>query len=397
MVTTISASSRLSGGQLAALVVSRFVLNAIFRVAYPLVPFIATRFGVPVRDATWIVTIQVLFGLFSPLGGWLGDRIGYRATMLWGLGLSLIGTLGVAASPSLLLLIVAYGACGMGVALYQPAVQAYVGALTSYEERGRAVGLIEMSWALTGIGAVPIIAWMVQVQQSLVDPFLILSGLVAASILVTIFVLPVEAAHLRGDQSSDASFVKIASNPSVLGMFTFVFLTLGGWEVLYIVQAPWVTEHFKATLTDLGTAALVFGIGEMIGSLGSALFTDRLGKRRAATLSFGIAALLFLAQPFVSVNWLSYLACYMLFAVFVEFGIVASLTFATTISTVGRATVMALVVTALQVSRAIGSQVGVPVLNASSLLVNCLIAATLTLLGVVIAVRYVHEAEQGRS
>jgi MFS transporter, DHA1 family, inner membrane transport protein len=397
MATTISASFRLSTGRLIALVASRFVLNAIFRVAYPLVPFIATRFGVPVREATWIVTIQVLFGLFSPLGGWLGDRIGYRTTMLYGLGLSLIGTLGVAASPSLLLLIVAYSACGMGVSLYQPAVQAYVSALTSYEERGRAVGLIEMAWAIAGIGAVPVIAWLVQNRQGLVEAFLILSVLVAASILVTIFVLPTEAASVRSDQASSPSFIKIASDPSVLGMFTFVFLTLCGWEVLYIVQAPWVTERFNASLTDLGTAALVFGVGEMIGSLGSALLTDRMGKRRAATLSFAIAALLFLAQPFVSVNWLSYLACYMLFAIFVEFGIVASLTFATTISTVGRATVMALIVTALQVSRAIGSQVGVPVLNASSLLVNCLIAAILTLLGVVIAVHYVHEAEQAPS
>src|ERR1044071_2893572 len=176
MATTISAPTRLSGSRLAALVASRFVLNAIFRVAYPLVPFIAERFSVSFATATWIVTIQVLFGLVSPLGGWLGDRIGYRATMLGGLGLSLLGTLGIAASPSLWLLIAAYGACGMGIALYQPAVQAYVSVLTSYEERGRTVGLIEMSWALAGIVAVPVLTWLVQRQQSLVEPFLIISA-----------------------------------------------------------------------------------------------------------------------------------------------------------------------------------------------------------------------------
>lgn len=394
MATTIPGSSHLSGGRLAALVASRFVLNAIFRIAYPLVPFIATRFAVPVNEATWIVTIQVLFGLASPIGGWLGDRIGYRATMIIGLGLSLIGTLGIAASSTLLILIAGYGACGLGVSMYQPAVQAYVGVLTSYEERGRAVGLIEMSWALAGLLAVPALTWLVQARQSLVEPFLILAALVALNILITILVLPIEAANLRSDQSTGPSFITIASNPSVLGIFAFLFLALGGWEVLYIVQAPWATERFNATLTDLGTAAFVFGIGEIIGSLGSALFTDRLGKRRAATLTFGIAALLFLAQPFVSFNWTSYLACYMLFAVFVEYGVVASLTLATTVSTVGRATVMALVVTAIQVSRAIASQVGVPILNGSSLLVNCIIAGTLTLLGVAIALRYVREAEQ---
>lgn len=394
MVTTISAPTRLSGGRLATLVASRFVLNAIFRVAYPLVPFISERFSVSVVAATWIVTIQVLFGLASPIGGWLGDRIGYRATMIGGLGLTLLGTLGIALSPTLGLLIAAYGACGMGIALYQPAVQAYVSVLTSYEERGRAVGLIEMSWALSGIAAVPVLAWMVQAQQSLIEPFLILSALVAVMTLATILILPVEAAHLRSNQGSDASFMTIARNPSVLGMFVFLFLALGGWEVLYIAQVPWVTSRFNASLTDLGTAAFVFGLGEMLGSLGSTLLTDRLGKRRAATLAFTISALLFLAQPLVSVNWLSYLACYMLLAIFVEFAVVASLTLSTTISTVGRATVMALVVTAIQVSRAFASQLGVPLLEASSLLANGLIAALLTLLGVAIALRYVHEAEE---
>lgn len=370
------------------------MLNAIFRVAYPLVPFISERFSVSVAAATWIVTIQVLFGLASPIGGWLGDRIGYRATMIGGLGLSLLGTLGIAASPTLGLLIAAYGACGMGIALYQPAVQAYVSVLTSYGERGRAVGLIEMSWALAGIVAVPLLTWLVQARQSLIEPFLILSALVAIIMLATILVLPIEPAHLRSNQGSDTSFSTLVRNPSVLGMFAFLFLALGGWEVLFIAQVPWVTGRFNATLTDLGTAAFVFGLGEMLGSLGSALFTDRLGKRRASTLAFAISALLFLAQPFVSVNWLSYLACYMLLAVFVEFAVVAALTFATTISTVGRATVMALVVTAIQFSRAIASQVGVPLLESSSMLANCVVAALLTLLGVAIALRYVHEAEE---
>lgn len=369
------------------------MLNAIFRIAYPLVPFVAARFNVTIEQATWIVTIQVLFGLASPLGGWLGDRIGYRMTMLLGLGATLIGTLGITAGPSLGLLIAAYGACGLGVSLYQPAVQAYVSALTSYQQRGRAVGLIEMSWALAGIAAVPPLTWLVQSQQSLAGTFLILSGCIGAIIVIAALALPDEATHLHADGAAGPSFLSVARRPGVLGLFSFLFLALGGWEVLFIVQAPWATERFNASLTDLGTAAFVFGIGELFGSIGSTLFTDRLGKRRAATLSFVIAALLFLAQPFVSVNWTSYLVCYMLFAIFVEFAIVASLTLATTVSTVGRATVMALVVTAIQVSRAIGSQIGVPVLAASSLFVNCLIAAILTLIGVGIALRYVHEDE----
>ena len=112
--------------RLATIVASRLVLNAIFRVVYPLVPFAALHFGVPARMATWLVTIQVLAGLASPIGGWLGDRRGYRTTMLLGLAVVLVGTAAVAIVKGLPATVAAFGLVGVGTAIYQPAMQAYV-------------------------------------------------------------------------------------------------------------------------------------------------------------------------------------------------------------------------------------------------------------------------------
>ena len=67
---------------------------------------------------------------------------------------------------------------------------------------------------------------------------------------------------------------------------------------------------------------------------------------------------------------------------------------ATASSPAVRATVMALTIMAIQVGRAIASQIGVAVLNASSLYVNAVLAGLLALLGVAIAWRYIHEAER---
>ncbi len=82
------------------------MLNAVFRVAYPLVPFVALRYGVSIEAATLIVTVQVLAGLASPIGGWLGDHVGYRNAMAFGLVITICGTLIIAAAPSLVWVLV---------------------------------------------------------------------------------------------------------------------------------------------------------------------------------------------------------------------------------------------------------------------------------------------------
>jgi predicted MFS family arabinose efflux permease len=58
-----------------------------------------------------------------------------------------------------------------------------------------------------------------------------------------------------------------------------------------------------------------------------------------------------------------------------------------------RATTMALAFVALQVGRAFGSQLGVPLLNNGSLAANSAIAATAVLIGVLIAWRGVRESK----
>jgi DHA1 family inner membrane transport protein len=381
----------LSPARLATIVASRFVLNAMFRVAYPLIPFIAGHFAISVEVATWIVTLQVLSGLLSPVGGWLGDRIGFRAMMLTGFGLALLGALGATVAPSFALLVMAFAIFGVGVALYQPSMQAYVAVLTPYQQRGRAFGMVELSWALAGIAAVPLLAWLVERQGELAIAF----GLVAASIavmgLLTFLLLPPEPRQPR--VATQARPHMAIWSPSVCGMLGFIVLAMGGTELMYIAQPAWATEQFRATLLDLGTASLVYGVGELLGATGSTLLTDRLGKRRAALLGFSMTALAFVALPMIGVSWPLYLLMYFLLGVCVEFAIVASLTLASTVAVIGRATVMALVIAIMQVGRALASRLGVPLLTLASLHGNAAVAAALTLFGVLIAWRFVRESE----
>lgn len=386
-----AAVPQLGRARLVTMVASRFVLNAIFRMAYPLVPLLALRFNISEQAATTIVTVQVALGLVSLVGGWLGDRIGYRRTMLFGLCCTLPGVVGIIAAPTFPWLLVAYGLCGAGSALYLPAMQAYLSASTTYEQRGRAIGVVELSWALAGLVAVPLLLRVVDAQGSIQGAFLILASGVVAVLGATIMLLPDDHAPSSTTSSTRVPVWQGLADPTVVALCAFLFLSIGGNELLYVAQAPWLTARFNASTADLGTAAFVFGIGELGGSVMSTLFTDRLGKRRASLLGFGAAALVYLLVPLLGITWFGYLGVYALYGVAIEFAIVASITLSSTISASSRATVLALSFVAIQVGRSLGSQLGVPLLSVGSIASNSVAAALVVLLGVFVAWRGVKE------
>ncbi len=390
MATPIPAAQELTPPRLATIIAGKFILNSVFRLAYVLIPFVAVSYGVATEQATAIVTIQLLFGLCSPLGGWLADVIGYRRTMLLGAGIVLLGTAGIALAAGFATLLVAYGACGLGVALYQPAMQAYVGTTTRYEQRGRAVGLVELSWALAGIVAVPLLVRIVEAQNSLRGAFTILAACLLATLLLSALVLREVPREQRvAGPNGVVRFPTVA----VLGLMAFSFLALGGIELFFVVQPVWTTERFAATLTDLGTASLVFGLGELLGSIGSTVLTDRFGKRRAVGVGFGLAAVMLLLVPLIGRTWPLYLAGYFGLAMCGEFAIVALLTFATTVSTVGRGRVMALTVTSFQLGRATASQLGVAIFALTSIAINSVAGAVAIVCGLAVLLFVVQDSE----
>ncbi len=194
-MTGAPTSLTLTFPRLATIVASRFVLNTIFRSSYPLVPFIAARYGASTTAATWIVTVQVLAGLASPLGGWLGDRHGYRQTMLLGLLVACLGVGGVALVDTLPLLVLSLACVGLGTTLYLPSMQAYVSALTPFAQRGRAFGLVELAWSMAGIlGVTPVVA-LAERSDGLQLPYATLAILLLVVLVLSWTALPREARH----------------------------------------------------------------------------------------------------------------------------------------------------------------------------------------------------------
>ena len=137
-----------------------FIDGTVVNVALPI---LRQKLGATVAEAQWIVEAYMLF-LASLLlvGGALGDRWGRRFTFVLGTVIFAAASAACGVATSVLFLIAARGAQGIGAALLVPGSLALISARYGKETRGRAIG----TWAgftsiAAGIG--PIIGgWLVE-------------------------------------------------------------------------------------------------------------------------------------------------------------------------------------------------------------------------------------------
>lgn len=340
-------------GQLAAVYAGRFTGNWGLRFVFPFLPTIARGLGIPLETAGLIAGARELTGLTGPLlARWI-DR-GYRR---WGLVLSLIGMsvclFASGLSPGVALFTIGMLAFGVAKTGYDVSSIAWIGDHTTYERRGAVIGVVETSWAMAFLVGVPVAAWLID-TASWRAPFLfigilalVLSGVVART-------LPPDPAP-TGPVTRSGSHLSRAA----LAFYLMLMLLNLGPQLVFASYGAWLEDSFGFTIAALGVATTALGAIEFVGSSGSALLTDRLGKKNSilAGMCITVPALLLLG-PADGNQAVSLILLGLVFLGF-EFAIVSSFPLAAELDPEARAAGVGTSFAALTLGRAIGTTLGV--------------------------------------
>jgi DHA1 family inner membrane transport protein len=385
-------SSALTNGQLAIVTAARLALNTGYRVLYPLLPFLALRFDVSLRAVSVLVTVLVACSMLSPLGGALADTRGERATMSLALLSFTAGAALCALAGSFAGFLGGYLLVGAAVALYQPAAQSYLSARTPYARRGWALGIFELSWAIAALAGVAPLMQLVQASGNATPVYAILAAAGLAALgLVRLALPPTPARGGRGHTRLDWSALR---QPRVVALLAMFSLAVCAVDMIFVIQAAWLKGSFGADDARLGQVFAMMGIAELLGAVGSTVLVDRLGKKRAVLLGFGLTAACVALLPFSDGNWLAFLPLFFCFDLLFEFAIVSSFPLASGVAPAMRASVMALAVAANGIGRAAGSLIAEPVWREFGIAASAAVAATLMLAGVLLCARFVRETER---
>ncbi|MCU0496828.1 MAG: MFS transporter [Anaerolineae bacterium] len=310
------------------LLIARLIINLGRRFTYPFNNAISRELAVPLSSVQTVVGLQVGIGLLSPAFGGLAERYGRKRVMLAALALmgvaALIGTV-ISEFFGFTIALLLFGIAKM---LFDPAAIAYVGDRVPYANRGRALGLLELSWA-GALGATALIGWILE-AGSLRGVF-ITFGIAVSVVFILIAVLippdhPAQSDNRRDSVLNPITALRLLLRyPAARAALIFGLSISVANEIFFINYSVWMETSFRLSATQLGLITIVIALAELCGELLVTGIVDRVGKRRLALIGAIGAGLMYAIAPFLQFDLILALIGLFLMFLAVETGIVASI------------------------------------------------------------------------
>lgn len=257
----------------------------------------------------------------SPLAGRLSDSIGRKKVIVSGMLLFSLSEFMFGAVSSLPLLFLSRMLGGVSAALCMPAVMAYTADVTSDEERGKGMGLINAA-ITTGFIIGPGIGGYVA-EFGIRAPFYAAAVAGLLAMLLTLFLLP-ETPAKSGTQPSAAKHEQ--ATPSLLRQLSdsyrapyfisllVVFIASFGLASFETVFGLFVDHKFSFTPKDI---AFVITFGSIAGAVVQVTIfgwiINRFGEKRVISVSLIAAALFVMLSLLVHIFWLIVAVTFALF------------------------------------------------------------------------------------
>jgi predicted MFS family arabinose efflux permease len=288
---------------IAALSSGAFGAAASARVADPMLPALASGYGVGIATAANVVTLFTLaYGVFQIALGPFGDRFGKYRVIGWACVTSAVTAFVCALAPSFGTLIVARFFAGASCAAIVPLSMAWIGDALPYDRRqpvlarfliGQMVGFAGGS-LLGGLGAE---------HFGIRTPFVFLALWFAAT-AVMVFSM------LRKIRFSEPVHVESASIAALAGGIAYVWKEPWARIVLLTVFlegtfmfgafafiATHLHRHYGVSLSFAGMLVMLYGAGGIVFAAFSTLLVRRLGEVGLATLGGAlICGMLFVVE-----------------------------------------------------------------------------------------------------
>ena len=278
------------GPGLAGIVIARLAVNGGIRVVYPFVAVIAAGLGMSVEALALLVASRALAGLAGPAVARVVSPARRRRCMLASqllvaVGCVLIVTSGSApATVRTLVVAIGFVATGLARPLFDLPMQTWVRAHVGVADRGRALGLTELGWALSLAVTVPVAGVLIE-RTDWRSPFLLVVAMAAAGAVALVLTVPTDDPD--GATSHDVTGPVTPSRlprprrvPPAIAIGVGAALAVAAAESLLIVHGTWLTADFGMTVSQIGASTMFIVAAELLGEGVVIALADRVGLER---------------------------------------------------------------------------------------------------------------------
>ena len=340
--------------QILLFTLTRTVFSTANRVVYPFLSYFARGMGVTIGDISLALTARSMVGVISPFIASLADRYNKRLGMLIGAGLFTVGNAMIWIWPVFTVFVIGMSVSFLGVFVFVASSQAFLGDEVQYEQRGTMIAIVEMNWSMAFVAGVPLVGLLIAAKGWLA-PFPLFTILGAASLFAAWKLIPGAKPSVHQPLGLKQNLGTIFSSRSAIAALVLAIAITAANEVVNMMFGVWLEDSYQLKIAALGAASIVIGTSELCGEGLTALFTDKIGKKRMVIISLLLNVLVALIMPWISGGVAGALIGLFMFYITFETMMVSSLPIMTEILPSARATLMGLVIGAFSLGRAVGA------------------------------------------
>lgn len=341
------------GASLAAIVGSRLLANAVIRIPYVFLAAFSSGLALPVPAMTAILGLRELGGVASlGIGRWADHGNERRSVVACGFaaGLTTLAA-GFFTGPTAFAIVMA----GNGVFLFGAgaAQSSWVAHRVAFGRRSRVLGITELTWGGAFLLGAPLCAWLIEVGGWRL-PFRVLGVALLIGAAVLWHTLEPDATPDRRDAPTPWRALLRTGRRS-WGVVGFNVAQPFSQMLVFAVAGDWFVEHLGMSLSGLGANTVLVGAGEILGTLGTVAFADRIGPARAGILGMALVVPTTAALGLVGGNAALGVALLVVTAVGMEFGFVSAFPLLTEIAPDSRAAAIGGGIALMTISRAVAA------------------------------------------
>ncbi|WP_342600498.1 MFS transporter [Psychrobacillus sp. FSL H8-0483] len=292
------------------LMFNMFIAMAGIGLVVPVMPQYLETFGVAGQALGFIVASFALGQfLFSPIAGDLSDSFGRKKLIIVGLVVFSASQLWFGLATHEWMLYAARFVSGIGGAFLIPATMAFVADITSFEDRGKGMGLLGASMSL-GFMIGPALGGFLA-KVSLTFPFYMAALAAIISAVVSFIILPdiknVVSANPLEKKKRENILIQMKNSVKTpyFMMLIIIFVFSFGIANFQTTFSLYVDHKYNYTPQDIAVVLTVGGfIGVLIQTLVVSKLFKRFGELNVILVSLVVAALSFLLFFVVDGYWL---------------------------------------------------------------------------------------------
>ncbi len=262
------------------------------QVRAPILPLFARELGASYALVGMVVAAEAVGMLLSDLpAGWVLGRLGQRRTMIVGLTFAVLAALALAVSQNIGQVILFQSLSGLGLSIFNLARSDFIAMFIPLQQRGRAVALLG-GMLRVGRFVGPAIGGVTAAQLGLRAPFLVMTALLGAALVVVLAVIPPDdpAEHKTGLslrvylQGLCATYVEHRRllNITGLGQLLAQMVRTGPGVIIPL----YAVDHLGLDVSLIGAIMSASSALDMLLFYPTGQIMDRLGRKFAVVPSF---------------------------------------------------------------------------------------------------------------